>query len=52
MSAFSPPVLRRLLTIFLPASFLTGAVVVALYLQERAAETKTSPRLSLIASVK
>jgi signal transduction histidine kinase len=35
----SPPVLRRLLAIFLPAALLTGAVVVALYLQERAAET-------------
>jgi signal transduction histidine kinase len=31
--------LRRLLAIFLPAALLTGAVVLALYLQERAAET-------------
>lgn len=30
--------LRRLLAIFLPAALLTGAVVLALYLQDRAAE--------------
>src|SRR5438132_8958774 len=35
---FSPPVLRRLLAIFLPAALLTAAVVVALYYQDLAKE--------------
>src|SRR6266849_1827934 len=35
---FSPPVLRRLLAIFLPAALLTAMVVVALYYQDLAKE--------------
>jgi signal transduction histidine kinase len=35
---FSPPVLRRLLAIFLPAALLTGGVVVSLYYQDLAKE--------------
>jgi signal transduction histidine kinase len=35
---FSPSVLRRLPAIFLPAALLTGAVVLALYLQELSSE--------------
>src|SRR6516165_5202983 len=34
----SPPVLGRLLAIFVPAALLTGAVVLVLYSQDRAAE--------------
>jgi len=35
---FTPLVLRRLLTVFLPAALLTGGVVLVLYLQARAQE--------------
>jgi len=36
LDIFSPPVLRRLLAIFLPAALLTGGVVYALYYQDLA----------------